>query len=65
MQKSVYLLFIKIARTRAVAVFLMEKNDTTSIFKARWYTKSKKEVRFYLQLPRLPTVTGPYHGQSM
>ena len=28
----------------------MEKNETTSVSKARWYTKSKKEVTVNLSL---------------
>ena len=43
------------AWTRAATDVSMEKNKTTSISKACWYIKSKKEVTgnlFYLQLPR-------------
>ena len=32
------------ARMKAVADVSMENNDKTSIYKAHWYTKSKKEV---------------------
>ena len=32
------------AQMRAAADFLMEKNETTIVSKARWQTKSKKEV---------------------
>ena len=47
------------ARTRAALAVSMEKNEKTSVSKARLYTKSKKKSGwqlFYSQLPRLPTL---------